>query len=39
MFGTIDQAKDMVRSRSVRRIYFGSDQSTRQITEVSEAFA
>jgi class I fructose-bisphosphate aldolase len=39
MFGTVDQAKDMGAVAVGATIYFGSDQSTRQITEVSEAFA
>ena len=39
MFGTVDQAKDMGAVAIGATIYFGSDQSTRQITEVSEAFA
>ena len=39
MFGTIDQARDMGALAVGATIYFGSDESTRQITEVSEAFA
>ena len=39
MFGTVDQAKDMGAVAVGATIYFGSEQSTRQITEVSEAFA
>ena len=39
MFGTIDQAHDMGAVAVGATIYFGSDQSTRQLTEVSEAFA
>lgn len=39
MFGTVDQAKDMGAVAVGATIYFGSDQSTRQINEVSEAFA
>lgn len=39
MFGTVDQAHDMGAIAVGATIYFGSDQSTRQITEVSEAFA
>ncbi len=39
MFGTIDQAKNMGAVAVGATIYFGSDQSTRQIVEVSEAFA
>lgn len=39
MFGTIQQAKDMGAVAVGATIYFGSDESTRQIVEVSEAFA
>jgi len=39
MFGTVDQAHDMGAVAIGATIYFGSDHSTRQITEVSEAFA
>ena len=39
MFGTVEQARDMGAIAVGATIYFGSDQSTRQITEVSEAFA
>jgi class I fructose-bisphosphate aldolase len=39
MFGTIDQAHNMGAVAVGATIYFGSDESTRQITEVSEAFA
>ena len=39
MFGTIDQARDMGAVAVGATIYFGSDESTRQITEVSQAFA
>jgi class I fructose-bisphosphate aldolase len=39
MFGTINQAKDMGAVAVGATIYFGSEESTRQITEVSEAFA
>jgi class I fructose-bisphosphate aldolase len=39
MFGTIEQARNMGAVAVGATIYFGSDQSTRQITEVSEAFA
>ncbi len=39
MFGTVDQARDMGAVAVGATIYFGSDNSTRQITEVSEAFA
>ncbi|HQU82583.1 MAG TPA: class I fructose-bisphosphate aldolase [Pyrinomonadaceae bacterium] len=39
MFGSIEQAKNMGAVAVGATIYFGSDESTRQITEVSEAFA
>ena len=39
MFGTVSQARDMGAVAVGATIYFGSDQSTRQITEVAEAFA
>ncbi len=39
MFGTIDQAHDMGAVAIGATIYFGSDESTRQLTEVAEAFA
>jgi class I fructose-bisphosphate aldolase len=39
LFGTIDQAKNMGAVAVGATIYFGSDESTRQITEISEAFA
>ena len=39
MFGTVDQARDMGAVAVGATIYFGSEESTRQITEVSEAFA
>lgn len=39
MFGTVDQARDMGAVAVGATVYFGSDESTRQITEVSEAFA
>src|SRR6187549_261692 len=39
MFGTVEQASNMGAVAVGATIYFGSDQSTRQITEVSEAFA
>ncbi len=39
MFGTVGQAHDMGAVAIGATIYFGSDESTRQITEVSEAFA
>jgi class I fructose-bisphosphate aldolase len=39
MFGTIDQARDMGAAAVGATIYFGSDEATRQLTEVTEAFA
>ena len=39
MFGTVKQAWDMGAVAVGATIYFGSEQSTRQIVEVSEAFA
>lgn len=39
MFGTIRQAWDMGAAAVGATIYFGSDESSRQIVEVSEAFA
>src|SRR5258705_8836958 len=39
MFGQVDQAWDMGAAAVGATIYFGSDQSTRQIVEVSQAFA
>lgn len=39
MFGTIDEAYNMGASAIGATIYFGSDNASRQIVEVSEAFA
>jgi class I fructose-bisphosphate aldolase len=39
MFGTVEEARDMGAVAVGATVYFGSDQSTRQITEVAEAFA
>src|SRR5579872_1965695 len=39
LFGTVRQAYDMGAAAVGATIYFGSDQSTRQIVEVSQAFA
>jgi class I fructose-bisphosphate aldolase len=39
MFGTVKQAFDMGAAAVGATIYFGSDQGTRQITEVAHAFA
>ncbi len=39
MFGTIDQASDMGAAAVGATIYFGADNSERQIVEVSRAFA
>jgi class I fructose-bisphosphate aldolase len=39
LFGTVKEAHDMGAAAIGATIYFGSDQSTRQIVEVAEAFA
>ncbi|HYE65171.1 MAG TPA: class I fructose-bisphosphate aldolase [Pyrinomonadaceae bacterium] len=39
LFGTVDQAWDMGAVAVGATIYFGSDESTRQIVEISQAFA
>src|SRR5216683_7454699 len=39
MFGTVEEAFNMGAVAVGATIYFGSDESTRQITEVAEAFA
>lgn len=39
LFGTIDQAYNMGAAAVGATIYFGSEESNRQITEVAEAFA
>lgn len=39
LFGTIDQARNMGAVAVGATVYFGSDESTRQITEIAEAFA
>jgi class I fructose-bisphosphate aldolase len=39
LFGTVDQAKDMGAVAVGATIYFGSEESTRQITEISQSFA
>src|SRR5881398_1064366 len=39
LFGTVKQAADMGAAAVGATIYFGSDQSTRQIVEISQAFA
>src|SRR5262249_20627620 len=39
MFGTVKQAYDMGAAAVGATIYFGSDQSARQIVEVAQAFA
>jgi class I fructose-bisphosphate aldolase len=39
LFGTVDEAHDMGAVAVGATIYFGSEQSTRQITEISRAFA
>src|SRR5512143_522257 len=39
LFGTVDRAFDMGAAAIGATIYFGSEESTRQIVEISEAFA
>ena len=39
LFGTVKEAHNMGAVAVGATIYFGSDESTRQITEISEAFA
>ena len=39
LFGTVDEAHDMGAVGVGATIYFGSEESTRQITEISRAFA
>ena len=39
LFGTVDQARDMGAIAVGATVYFGSDESTRQITEISQSFA
>jgi len=39
LFGTVKQASDMGAAAVGATIYFGSDHSTRQIVEISQAFA
>jgi len=39
LFGTIEQAKNMGAVAVGATIYFGSDEATRQITEIAESFA
>ncbi len=39
LFGAVDQARDMGAVAVGATIYFGSEESTRQLTEVAEAFA
>jgi class I fructose-bisphosphate aldolase len=39
LFGTVDQAYDMGAVAVGATVYFGSEESTRQITEISESFA
>ena len=39
LFGTIDQARNMGAVAVGATIYFGSDESTRQITEIAKSFA
>ncbi len=39
LFGTVEQARDMGAVAVGATVYFGSDESTRQITEIAESFA
>ena len=39
LFGTINQARDMGAVAVGATVYFGSEESTRQVTEIAEAFA
>ncbi len=39
LFGTIDQARNMGAVAVGATIYFGSDESTRQLSEIAEAFS
>ncbi|HEX8707851.1 MAG TPA: class I fructose-bisphosphate aldolase [Pyrinomonadaceae bacterium] len=39
LFGTVDEAREMGAVAVGATIYFGSEESTRQITEISRAFA
>ena len=39
LFGTVDEAYDMGAVAIGATIYFGSEEATRQLTEISEAFA
>lgn len=39
LFGTVDEAHDMGAVAVGATIYFGSDESTRQITEISQSFS
>jgi len=39
LFGTVKEAQNMGAVAVGATIYFGSDESTRQITEISKAFA
>jgi len=39
LFGSIDQARNMGAVAVGATIYFGSDESTRQLTEIAEAFS
>jgi class I fructose-bisphosphate aldolase len=39
LFGTVDEARDMGAVAIGATIYFGSEESTRQITEISQQFA
>ncbi len=39
LFGTVDEARDMGAVAIGATIYFGSEEATRQITEIADAFA
>jgi class I fructose-bisphosphate aldolase len=39
MFGAVEQARDMGAVAVGATVYFGSDESTRQLTEIAEAFS
>lgn len=39
LFGTVEQARDMGAVAVGATVYFGSEESTRQITEIADAFA
>src|SRR4051812_26196802 len=39
LFGTVDEARDMGAVAVGATVYFGSEESTRQLTEIAQAFA